>query len=257
MRAAQLAIRLTLYYLAVTALVYTGAQIIPDFESYLPIGGAQALISGGIANNDPFEAIEIGATGVSDLKDSVLWLFIATGGALLTVLPMAWTYMAVRTSDEYDQSIVETVMVIPVAVTAIVLMVSHSIALAFGLAGIVGGVRFRNTLKSSGDALFILVAIGIGLAAGIGALEIALVSTIIYNYALLILWIADFGARRGAHRYMRRAFKKNGESDAVPEYALSETKPGKNGKGKKGKNGRKASEQQPAEPVEPIGLSGA
>ena len=34
-----------------------------------------------------------------------------------------------------------------------------------GAAGIVGGVRFRNTLKSSGDAIYILLATGIGLAA--------------------------------------------------------------------------------------------
>jgi hypothetical protein len=229
MRAIELATRLTVYYIVVTGLVLAGIKLVPGFEGYLPIGGAEALISHGV-NTDPFSTIEIGATRVHDFKGTLLWLVFAVVGSVLTVLPMAWTYMAVRTSEEYDQSIVETVMVLPIAVTSIVVLVSQSIALAFGLAGIVGGVRFRNSLKSSGDALFILAAIGIGLAAGVGALEIALVMTVIFNYCFLALWLTDFGARKGSHRYMRRAYKKAGD-DETPLHHL------KNGNGKKHKSG--------------------
>ena len=210
MRAMRLAIRLTVYYAAVTAIVYLAAQFIPNFRDYLPIGGAQSLLSG--VSHDPFTAIEIGASRVDDLKGSILWLAIAVCGSILTVLPLAWTHMAVRTQEEYDQSLVETVLVLPIAVTSIVIMVNQSLALAFGLAGIVGGVRFRNTLKSSGDALYVLAAIGVGLASGIGALEIALVMTVIFNYCFVALWISDFGARKGAHRYMRHADKKQHKS---------------------------------------------
>lgn len=211
MRAMQLAIRLTAYYAVVTAIVLLAARVIPNFRDYLPIGGAQSLLSG--ASHDPFTAIEIGASGVKNLQGSILWLAIAVVGSILTVLPLAWTYMAVRTNEEYDQSLVETVLVLPIAVTSIVIMVNQSLALAFGLAGIVGGVRFRNTLKSAGDALYVLAAIGVGLASGIGALEIALVMTIIFNYCFVALWVSDFGARKGAHRYMRHADKKNHKSN--------------------------------------------
>lgn len=209
MRAVHLGARLTIYYLAVTGLVFAGIALVPDFRSYLPIGGAEALLSG--PSGDPFSSIEIGAKEVQNLQESIVWLVIAVTGAILTVLPMCWTYMAIRTKEEYDQSLVETIMVLPIAVTSIVIIVNQSVALAFGLAGIVGGVRFRNTLKSSGDALYILSAIGIGLAAGIGALEIALVMTVIFNYCFLALWISDFGAREGAHRYMRHAVKGAGK----------------------------------------------
>lgn len=218
MRAAYLALRLTIYYAAATALVLLALRFIPEFRNYLPIGGAQTLLSG--ANHDPFTAIEIGAEGVQDLKDSLLWLVVAVLGAILTVIPLAWTYMAVRTNEEYDQSLVETIIILPIAVTAIVIIVNESLALAFGLTGIVGGVRFRNSLKSPGDALYVLAAIGVGLAAGIGALEIALVMTVAYSYGFAVLWFSDFGARKGAHRYMRHASKdhhKNGASaDEAP-----------------------------------------
>ena len=64
-------------------------------------------------------------------------------------------------------------------------------------------MRFRNSLKSSGDALFILCAVGIGLSAGIGALELAIVMTVMFNYTFLLLWVTDYGDRLGAkRRYM-------------------------------------------------------
>lgn len=212
MRAFNLSVKLTLYYVAVTAFVIAAVTVNPGLSEFLPIGGAEALLSG--AGNDPFEPFEIGATRVSNLQDSLIWLVIAVFSAFLTALPVSWTYMAIRRRDEYDQSLVETVIVLPIAVTSIVIIVHNSVALAFSLAGIVAGVRFRNTLKSSGDALFILIAIGIGLAAGIGAMEIALIMSIGFNYCFLGLWVTDFGAKKGTHRFMRKTRGKGRGAEA-------------------------------------------
>jgi hypothetical protein len=87
-------------------------------------------------------------------------------------------------------------------VTGIVIIVQNSLALAFALAGIAGAVRFRNSLKSSGDALFILTSVAIGLSAGIGAVELAAVISIALNYSFSILWLSEYGERKGMKRYM-------------------------------------------------------
>jgi hypothetical protein len=110
--------------------------------------------------------------------------------------------MAVRGGDEYDQSLVNTILVLPMVVTGIVIIVQNSLALAFSLAGIAGAVRFRNSLKSSGDALFILLAVGTGLSAGIGAIELAAVISIFFNYTFAMLWITEYGERAGMKRYL-------------------------------------------------------
>jgi uncharacterized protein DUF4956 len=206
MRAVHLFVRLTIYYVAVSATVFAAVTAYPGLQEFLPIGGAESLLSG--PGGDPFEAIEIGATRISNLGESIVWMVIAVVGAIVTILPVSWTYMAIRARSEYDQSLVETIIILPIAVTSIVIIVHNSLALAFSLAGIVGGVRFRNTLKSSGDALYILLAIGVGLSAGVGAVEIAIVMSVAFNYCFLALWITDFGAQKGTHRYMRRIFKK-------------------------------------------------
>ncbi|MBX7459022.1 DUF4956 domain-containing protein [Qipengyuania sp. 1NDH17] len=208
----KLFVRLTLFYLLVTGGVAALVAFDPELAGYLPLGGAQTLLSQ--STGDPLTGVRIGAEKVADLGGSVLWLFIAVTGAVLTTLPLTWTYMASRSRAEYDQALVETMVVLPIAVTAIVVMVHNSLALAFSLAGIVGGVRFRNTLKSTGDAIYILLAIGIGLAAGIGALEIALVMTITFNYAFAFLWMADYGGKDGTHRYLRSPDQKPADDDA-------------------------------------------
>ena len=204
-RVVHLFVKLTLYYTAMTALVLGALTLYPQLHAYLPIGGALSRI--GDVTKDPFQVIEINASEVSSLTGSLIWMSIGVGGAVLTILPVSWVYMSIRKRSDYDQSLVETIMILPIAVTSLVILVHNSVALAFSLGGIVAVVRFRNTLKSTGDALYILVAIGIGLAAGVGAMEVAIVMSLAFNYCFLILWITDYGGHRGTRRYMRRARK--------------------------------------------------
>ena len=136
----------------------------PDLRNYLPVGGVEQLISQ--PQKNPLEANEaIRAEHVGNLGQSLFWLAVAIIGALLCSLPVSRVYMAVRSGAEYDQSLVNTIIMLPMVVTGIVIIVQNSLALAFALAGIAGAVRFRNSLKSSGDALFILCSVAIGLSA--------------------------------------------------------------------------------------------
>lgn len=202
MRTMRLFLWLTAYYVSVAGIGWILLTLIPGLMEYLPVGGVEALLAA--PAEGPFDSIEIGANQVGTLGESFLWLIIATAGALLTALPVSWTYMAIRDRQEYDQSLVETVIILPIAVTGIVIIVHNSLALAFSLAGIVAGVRFRNSLKSSGDALFIFLAIGIGLSAGVGAIELGIVMSVAFNYCFLGLWSADYGGKKGTHRYFRK-----------------------------------------------------
>ena len=69
-----------------------------------------------------------GSGKVDSLGDSLFWLTTAIIGALLTALPVAWTYMAIRHDDEYDQSLISTIVILPLVVTGIVVIVQNSLA---------------------------------------------------------------------------------------------------------------------------------
>jgi len=201
MRATTLLVRLTVYYLVITLAVLVVVKLWPEARGYLPIGGVQQLITqpakGALEGSDIVKAAHVG-----NLGESLFWLSVAIIGALLAAFPVTWVYMAVRSGDEYDQSLVNTILVLPMVVTGVVIIVQNSLALAFSLAGIAGAVRFRNSLKSSGDAIFILLAVAIGLSAGIGAVELAGLLSLALNYTFAILWLTEYGEREGMKRYL-------------------------------------------------------
>ena len=201
MRASKLLLQITIYYLVIGLVLFLALKIWPDLRHYLPIGGAEQPITQQTKN--PLHASEaVRAAHVANFGQSVFWLVVAIIAAILVSLPVSWVYMTVRGGDEYDQSLVNTIIVLPMVVTGIVIIVQNSLALAFSLAGIAGAVRFRNSLKSSGDALFILLAVAVGLSAGIGAIELAAVISIFFNYCFATLWITEYGERQGMKRFL-------------------------------------------------------
>ena len=123
-------------------------------------------------------------------------VLLITVGALALSMPVAWVYTFTRRL-RYDPSLVHSVIILPMVVSGIVVVVKDSVALAFSLAGIVAVVRFRNTLKDPKDAVYIFLALGIGLSAGVQALDIALVVSLMFNTVILVLWKYNLGAIYG------------------------------------------------------------
>lgn len=119
--------------------------------------------------------------------------------SVLLVLPLAGVYLRTRDRVKFDHSLIQTVIVLPMAVTAILMMVRNSLALAFSLAGVVAAVRFRNNLKESRDAVYIFTAIAVGFAAGVQALGVALILSFLFSVLELILWRLDVVESYDAH----------------------------------------------------------
>jgi hypothetical protein len=109
------------------------------------------------------------------------------------MLPVAWIYIMTRRRKGFRQSVVQTLVILPIVVAGVVFMVKNSLALAFSLGGIVAAVSFRNTLRDTKDAVYIFLATGVGLAAGIQSVAFAAALSITYNAVILVLWWTDFG----------------------------------------------------------------
>jgi Domain of unknown function (DUF4956) len=112
---------------------------------------------------------------------------------LLLMIPTVWTYIIIKARTGYSQSVVHTLLILPLAVTGIILVVQANIALAFSLAGVVAAVRWRTTLDDPKDAVYVFMAIGVGLSTGAQALGIALSLSIVFNVVNLVLWKLNFG----------------------------------------------------------------
>lgn len=222
--------RMLAYHGTLALVLIVGLIIYPPIIDLLPVGGVEELAESGSwsvdvsapqadpANGEIVQTV-LKATGELDKLGYARRLTIALIGLWLLMLPVAWVHKRMYRAQTFDHSLDETTLVLPGVVAAIVLVVQHSLALAFSLAGIVAGVQFRRALQDTFDALFILVAIGAGIAAGVEALEIAAVLSVFFCYATLYVCCfgdgleSDFIARRKREKQQRKAAERQAEQE--------------------------------------------
>lgn len=201
--------RLLVYHLTLAVSVVLLVLIFPDFVEQLPVGGVTDLVDSGDLTvafenaapiyNEDSEIVNsvIKAAGRLDRLGYARQLTLVLLGVWLLMLPVSWVHKGIHLVGAHDHSLDETMLILPGVVASIVLVVQHSLALAFSLAGIVAGVQFRRALQDTFDALFILVAIGTGISAGVKALEISAVLTVFFTYATL--YVCYFGDGLESH----------------------------------------------------------
>src|SRR5256885_2193823 len=93
----------------------------------------------------------------------------------------------------YDQSVVQTVIVSPMTIAGPLMLVQNSLALAFALGGIVAAIRFRNTLRDTKDVVYVYLALGVGMSAGVFVPVVSAAMSLVFNYTLLTLWHFNVG----------------------------------------------------------------
>lgn len=177
---------IVVYYVIGAAVALLLSARFPSVQSAFTMGRLSELTSAGLIGG---AAVGEAVPGI----DSLAVVVVSIVGALAIMLPVAWTYILIKRQRDYDESIVHTLVILPVAVTGIVIIVQNSLALAFSLAGIVAAVRFRTTLKDTKDAVYVFLAIGVGLSAGVQALGVAAVLSIAFNAINIALWTTNFG----------------------------------------------------------------
>ncbi len=192
-RAANLLIPVTLitiYYALCMGVMWLLLVKVPAIRDFFPVGGLGDLASRDV---DSFEPIYSTVEETVFAPSSPLRLAFASTGAAMMIIPVSWIYFITSRTKDVDQSFVQTIIIMPIVVTGISTIVMNSIPLAFALAGIVAAVRFRFTLDQPSHAMYIFVAISIGLAAGIGALGVAAVISAAFVYSTLIIWKLEYG----------------------------------------------------------------
>lgn len=191
-RRGRAALRIAGYYLLLFGFVAVVIARFPEFlDLFLyqqpapPAGTAE--ITSTLSSDVPL------ARDVPSGWASVWVTAVSVLGALLIMIPVTWTYILIKRESGYEESVVHTLLILPVVVAGILIVVQGSLALAFSLAGIVAAVRFRTTLDDTKDAVYVFLAIGVGLAAGVQALGVALALSVVFNLVNLALWRLNFG----------------------------------------------------------------
>ena len=109
---------------------------------------------------------------------------------------IGWIYMWTHRSLSYSQTFVSSLVVMPVIIAVMMMLMSGSLVVAFGLLAVFAVVRFRNVLKDTRDTTYVLWAIMEGLAVGTQQFSTALLGSFGIAAVLLYLRLTAFGSRQ-------------------------------------------------------------
>src|ERR1700730_9479158 len=187
--------RLVAYYVILAVVVAILAFFFPGEIARIAAKGLGDVPEGPTILTDALSApTSSGTFGLGSLLGVVVTTIMILLGALVLMLPVTWVYMSARPSGgQHNQNVVQTLIFLPLVVAGIVFIVQNSLALAFSLAGVVGAVRFRTTLRDTRDLVSIFLSIVVGFAAGVQSLAAGAVVSIIFNFVLIITWHYDYG----------------------------------------------------------------
>jgi len=188
--------RLVAYYAIVAVVVAILAYFFPGEIARISAKGLGDVPEGPTVLTDalassPTASVSFGPGTLLDVSLTTVLILI---GALVLILPVTWVYMSARPSGgQHNQNVVQTLIILPLVVAGIVFIVQNSLALAFSLAGVVGAVRFRTTLRDSRDLVYIFLSIVVGFAAGVQSLAVGAVISVVFNFVLVLTWHYDYG----------------------------------------------------------------
>ena len=122
-------------------------------------------------------------TGTFAVADIVLALLLAF--ALSAVV--GYVYRMTHSGVSYSQSYVQTLVILGMLVSLIMLVIGSNLARAFSLVGALSIVRFRNAVKETRDVAFLFLAMAIGMATGTRFYSLAGVATVAICGAIVLM----------------------------------------------------------------------
>ncbi|MEL7449072.1 MAG: DUF4956 domain-containing protein [Pseudomonadota bacterium] len=197
----RLLIKLTIYFVLLFSLLIAALMTEAEILRYLPFGGTDALDGGGVAAQVEItqSRLAVAAGDRSDIltgeaiRRILLFLCSTLMFTVVVMIPITWTYSAIRYESGPSKMFVRALMVLPICASTVVLLIQDSLALAFGLAALVAAVRFRVSLDDAIDGIYIFAAICVGLAAGIGYLGVGAIMALFFCLTNAVLWYLDYG----------------------------------------------------------------
>ncbi|MFN4213564.1 DUF4956 domain-containing protein [Exiguobacterium sp.] len=134
--------------------------------------------------------------------------------SFILTLCIAYLYKRTHTGARYSQSFVQTIIIMGVTVSVVMIVIGNNVAVAFGLVGAFSIIRFRSAMSDPKDIAFIFFGMAAGISCGLGFYILAILFTVSLSVIIIFLYTFDFG---------RGGSDKKRLSITVPENLHDET----------------------------------
>ena len=165
---------------------------------------------------------------MNQLLPHLTWTSAAHGSVFLPFLltfclclGLAMVYMWTFQGMSYTQGLVHSIVLSGLVACMLMMAIGSSLAAGIGVAGGLALVRFRTALREPRDTMFVFVALGVGIAAGLRAYGVALAGAASFAAISTLLWWTEFGAQRKVDGLLRFQLPQ-GQSDAAVAAILKQ-----------------------------------
>ena len=151
------------------------------------------------------------------ILESFLAIFLSF---ILTVI-IASVYRLTHTGARYSQSFVQTIVIMGVVVSVIMIVIGNNIAVAFGLVGAFSIIRFRSAISDPKDIAFIFFGMAAGIASGLGNYIIAILFTVSLVIIIFFLYYINFGKVANVKKRLTLTVPENLHDETIFNNILS------------------------------------
>lgn len=132
--------------------------------------------------------------------------FLCLGIALLLGCVIACTYMK---TGPYTRNFVQTLVILPVLVSVVMLMINGSLGTSVAILGAFGLVRFRSMQGSSREISYIFFVMAVGLSASTGYVTFTITYTVLICLILFVMNKIEFGEKKMDEKELRITIPEN------------------------------------------------
>lgn len=169
---------------------------------------------------DFFDQLQLLADTTSRL--TLVEAFLAIVLSFVLTLAIAFTYRLTHTGARYSQSFVQTIIIMGVVVSVIMIVIGNNIAVAFGLVGAFSIIRFRSAMSDPKDIAFIFFGMAAGITSGLGYYMIAILFTVTLIAIIYFLYTINFGQSSQLRKRLTLTVPENLHDETVFNAILDE-----------------------------------
>jgi uncharacterized membrane protein YhiD involved in acid resistance len=124
------------------------------------------------------------------------WISVIYAFLLSFILGVVLALLYVKTFKglSYSLNFLHCLVILPIVIAIAMQSIGDNVARGIGMIGALSLLRFRTNVKDPRDMFFIFAALTIGLASGVHAYGIAILGTVCFVVALLVLHKSPFVA---------------------------------------------------------------
>jgi len=150
-------------------------------------------------------------------------IYTVIGNLLVSFLcgmVISLVYRYVYKGPSYSVTFVNSLVILAMITSVVILVIGNNLARAFGLVGAMSIIRFRTAVRDVQDIVFIFFALSIGMAAGVGLYTVAISGTLIISLAIIMLSVSNFGQSKKREFLLQLSYDSSDENEMIIERVL-------------------------------------